>query len=71
MWNYLDSDNGRILWRHKFEEEPGTGSVGALAVLGKHVVSVSGSTDLFLRLWDPLKGALVQVTQDTQYDTFK
>jgi len=55
----LDSDNGRILWRHKFEEDPAVGGLRRVAVAGKHVASVSGLTNLYLRLWEPTKGALV------------
>jgi len=56
----LDSDNGRILWRHKFEEDPAVGRLRRLAVLGRHVATVSGAGPLFLRMWDPIKGALLQ-----------
>ena len=56
-----DSDNGRILWRHKFEEDPAVGRLRRLAVLGRHVATVSGAGPLFLRMWDPIKGALLQV----------
>jgi len=56
----LDSDHGRIIWRHKFEEDNTIGRLRKVASLGKYVVSVSGTTQLFLRLWQPEKGALMQ-----------
>jgi len=56
----LDSDNGKIIWRHKFEEDEMTGIVRTVAISGKYAVSVSGSNDLYLRLWDPQRGALIQ-----------
>jgi hypothetical protein len=57
----LDSDSGRLIWRHKFEEEDTVGRILDLAAAGKYVVSASGSANIFLRLWEPTKGVLVQV----------
>jgi hypothetical protein len=57
----LDSDSGRLIWRHKFEEEDAVGRILDLAAAGKYVVSASGSANIFLRLWEPTKGVLVQV----------
>jgi hypothetical protein len=58
----LDSDSGRIIWRHKFEEDDAIGRILDVAAVGKYVASASGSANLFLRLWEPTKGAVVQVT---------
>ena len=59
----LDSDSGRIIWRHKFEEEDAVGRILDVATVGKYVASASGSANIFLRLWEPTKGALVQVSK--------
>eukprot|EP00088_Acartia_fossae_P054891 TRINITY_DN6343_c0_g1_i2.p1 TRINITY_DN6343_c0_g1~~TRINITY_DN6343_c0_g1_i2.p1 ORF type:complete len:892 (+),score=202.62 TRINITY_DN6343_c0_g1_i2:78-2753(+) len=56
----LDSDDGKLLWRHKFEDSAETGKILAIGRLNRNVVSVSGSSNIFLRLWEPLHGALVQ-----------
>ena len=61
----LDSDSGRIIWRHKFEEEDAVGRILDVATVGKYVASASGSANIFLRLWEPTKGALVQVSKQT------
>lgn len=56
----LDADLGTIKWRHNFEENNSIGEILDLALTGRHVVTVSGSHPLFLRIWDPISGALVQ-----------
>jgi hypothetical protein len=61
----LDSDSGRIIWRHKFEEDDSIGRILDVAAVGKYVASASGSANLFLRLWEPTKGAVVQVSNFT------
>ena len=57
----LDSDDGKIVWRHKFEDDKETGSILAIGRLNRNIVSVSGSQNLFIRLWEPKHGAIVQV----------
>jgi len=55
----LDADNGVIRWRHVFETEE-LGKVWDLHVSPhKHSVSVSGTENLFVRLWNSETGVLV------------
>jgi len=55
----IDSDSGALIWRHAQEAED-IGAVRALKVGPRHAASVSGDANaLFLRLWDPVNGALV------------
>lgn len=55
----LDADNGVIRWRHVFETDE-VGEVRALHTSPrKHAVSVSGSQDLFVRVWNSETGVLL------------
>lgn len=63
----LDSDSGRIIWRHKFEDEEAVGRILDLAPAGKYVATASGAANIFLRLWEPTKGGLIQVEEKDKF----